>query len=447
MSLTEGHAAPFGAGKRGSATQAALLDAHGRGTLLVVGSEPPRGRDLDLLVPDAGLDELERALVAAGFERHGREWARFAGPRVELVELTPASSWGLPGAVLDALLTDAEPIEPYGRLHRPAPADGLLVLARRRLGVHGPVADKHRRRIAAIEAADPLAWEAAAARSAAWNVSGALAALCAARRSGRAPAGLRARAAAEEARAQRRSRPAVLVAAARAVAPSPPRGAVIAVSGIDGAGKSTQAAGLVLTLSDLGHEATVQWSRITYDPALRWIGAAPKRLLGRLAGRSVHDAEGDADEDPGTAVAGVLRERVAAADHAWALTVAVVHALGQRRALRPHLRAGRIVVRDRYVLDATVQLIESYGVRRDVRLQAAVLRRACPVPVLAFWLDVDPGEAYRRKPEEYTAGELAGHRRRYRAAYSALGVERVDASQDPEDVATDLARRVWRRLA
>ena len=447
MPLTEGHAAPFSADTRGSATQAALLDAHGRGTLLVVGSEPPDGRDLDLLIPDAGLGETERRLAGAGFERHGHEWARFEGPRVELVELTPASSWGLPGAVLEALLTDAEPIEPYARLRRPAPADGLLVLARRRLGVHGPLADKHRRRIAALEAADPAAWETAAARSADWNVSRALAVLRAASRSGTAPAALRARAAAEAARAQRRGLTGALAGAARAVAPSPPRGAVIAVSGIDGAGKSTQAAGLVLTLSDLGQEAAVEWSRITYDPVLRRIGAAPKRLLGWLARRAGDAHEDGADEDPGTAVAGALRERVAAADHAWALTVAVVHALGQRRALKPHLRAGRVVVRDRYVLDATVQLVESYGVRRDVRLQAAVLRRACPVPVAAFWLDVDPGEAYRRKPEEYTAAELAGHRRRYQAAYAALGVERVDASRDPEVVAADLARRVWRRLA
>lgn len=439
--MTDGHV-PFPADARGSASQAALLDAVGGGPLLVVGSDPPHGRDLDLLVPDEDLVALGQRLTAAGFERCGDEWARFAGPRVELVELVPASSWGLAAPVLGALMSGAEPLDGYARLCRPASADRLLMLARRRLGVHRPVADKHLRRIAAVEAEDPGAWDAAAARSAHWGVSRSLAVLRAARRSGVAPPALRALAAAEAAG----TRPGALLAGARALAAASPRGGVVALSGIDGSGKSTQAEGVALALADLGYEPKVEWSRITYDPALRWISAVPKRVLGWLAGRSGQRSPVAAEMDPGTAAAGALRERIGVADHAWALTVAVVHAIGQRRALRPHLAAGRVVVRDRYVLDATVQLVETYGARRDVRLQAAVLRRLCPVPAAAFWLDVDPQEAYRRKPEEYTADELATHRRRYATAHARLGVERVDASGDPEAVAADLARRIWRRL-
>ncbi len=465
MPLTEGEVLPFAAGARDSAARAELVDgAAGDGVVLVVGSEPPHGRDLDLLVPDGALAALERRLAAAGFERrepddlpavprlerHGSEWARFAGPRVELVDLVPAASWGLSAPVLEALIAGAEPIAPYRRLRRPAPADALLILARRRLGVHAPLAGKHRRRIAAIEARDAAAWEAAAASAASWGVTDALAALRAAHTGGAASLRLCARAAMEAARGGRFGWPGALVAATRmgalaAGAPSRRSGAVVALSGIDGAGKSTQAAGLVLALEDLGHAATVEWSRLTYDPALRLIGGAPKRVLRLLARRSAgDDPEGS---EPGTAAAAALRERSVVVDHLWSLIVVLVHARGQRRALRAHLRAGRVVVRDRYVLDATVQLIETYGRRRDMRLQAWVLRRACPAPALAFWLDADPAEAYRRKPEEYSEAELAGHRRRYQALHAALGVERVDAARAPDVVASDLARAAWLALA
>ncbi len=428
-----------------------MVDAAASGTVLVTGSLPPGGRDLDLLVADADVPLLADALAAAGYEPRGTEWARFDGPRVALVDLEPASAWGLPAGELEALLAGARPLAGHAHLREPAPAHVLLILARRRLGLDGPLAAKHRARIAAAEAADPGAWTAAAACSPAWGVAHALAVLRSASRDGTVAPALRARARLERARAAGPRAGAALLL--RDAAPTRRRGAVVALSGIDGSGKSTQAAGLALTLADLGLDATVQWSRITYDPLLRRLGAGPKRVLGWLARRRPADGAGtstadvgDSAVDPADAAAGALRARFATLDHGWTLVVAVVHALSQRRALAPHLRAGEVVVRDRYVLDATVQLRSVYGEGRSVRLPAAVLRRACPAPAAAFWLDVDPEEAYRRKPEEYTAAELAAHRAGYAAVHAALGVERVDAGASPEALAADLARRVWQRL-
>ena len=149
---------------------------------------------------------------------------------------------------------------------------------------------------------------------------------------------------------------------------------------------------------------------------------------------------------PGDTTAQGLRRRFRLLDDAWVAIIALVHARTQRRTLRPHLRAGRVVIRDRYVLDASVQLDEVYGEGRSTGLPGRILRRLCPAPAAAFWIDVDPDTAYARKPEEFTAAELAEHRARYAAAQQLLGVARVDGTRAPDEVCAQLARAAWDRL-
>ena len=431
--------------------QASLVDDAGTVPLLVVGSVPPGGRDLDLLVPDEEVGALEHLLASAGYEGRDGEWIRFGLGTADAVDVIALSSWSLPPEQATRLFADARPVEGYRRLLRPAPADELLILARRSLGVHAPLAPKHRRRIDEIVARDPQAWAVAGGRAAAWSATDALAALRAAHTDGEAPARLRARAAVE-ARHDPRPHVRARAAAHAALRPRPARGRVVALSGIDGSGKSTQAAALAEALTALGHDAVVEWSRITYDPGLRAIAAPVKKLLARLEPASdepppLHPRGVNGElMRPGDAAAQGLRERVPVVNHAWVVVVAVVHALSQRRSLAPHLRAGRVVVRDRYVLDATVQLEDVYGGGRGAGLPGRLLRLICPKPAAAFWLDVDPRLAYERKPEEYSAEELAGHRRHYETLHGRLGLERVDGSRDAEQVGGDLARRAWQRL-
>lgn len=433
-----------------NAAQAELLDRASGWPLLVIGGAPPDGRDLDILVSETARAKLEAAMSAAGFQGDRGRWVRFAAFRAQAVDLVSAGSWGLEQSELDRVLAESAPLPGYERLRRPAPADLLLVLARRQLGVRGPLEDKHRRRIDGALALDPDAWSTAERRASRWHVAGALRALHVDWARGGATVRTRARAAAEAAR--RDGARLGVRAAADATFGGRPRGRVVALSGIDGSGKSSQAAALADALADLGHDAVVEWSRITYDPALRAIGAPVKLLLARWE-RGRGDLEriavrppsaGGEPPRPGDLAAAGLRARVPALNRLWAVLVALVHAASQRRALRPHLRAGRLVVRDRYVLDATVQLAEVYG--EDARLAAALVRRACPTPAVAFWLDVEPDEAYRRKPEEYSVEQLAAHRLRYAAAHSALGAVRIDAAQSPEALAARLGREAWRRL-
>src|SRR5947209_20292518 len=87
---------------------ARALDAALDAPVLVIGSLPPDGRDLDLLVRDVA--SLESSLAAAGFRRDGEGWT---GPAGYAVEPVPAERWALPGAELDALFAAARTIDGY----------------------------------------------------------------------------------------------------------------------------------------------------------------------------------------------------------------------------------------------------------------------------------------------------------------------------------------------
>jgi hypothetical protein len=123
---------------------AGVVDDAAPHSVLVFGSLPGAGRDLDLLVRDEDLDALRSGLDREGFLSQGDEWVRFAAGTVEAVDLAPASTWRLPAAALDELFGAARPIEGFTRLVRPSPAHALLILAR--LTGLGVLPDKRRRR-------------------------------------------------------------------------------------------------------------------------------------------------------------------------------------------------------------------------------------------------------------------------------------------------------------
>src|SRR5205823_12272351 len=120
---------------------AQIVDAAAPGPVLVFGSLPGTGRDLDLLVRDEDLAALRDSLDRAGFRNRGDEWVRFADGGAAAIDLVPASAWKLPAEELDALFGNARPIDGFAHLVRPAPQHALLILARL-TGGHGPVPEK-----------------------------------------------------------------------------------------------------------------------------------------------------------------------------------------------------------------------------------------------------------------------------------------------------------------
>jgi hypothetical protein len=95
------------------------------------------------------------------------------------------------------------------------------------------------------------------------------------------------------------------------------------------------------------------------------------------------------------------------------------------------------------VLDSVVQLRHAYGGGAGMRLQEWLVRRLSPRSVVSFLLEVDGVEAYRRKPEQWTAEQLDEQARLYAVAADELGVVRIDGSLSRDEIAAQIARRVW----
>ena len=401
-----------------------LVDSALAGRAVVFGSLPPEARDLDLLVRGADAEGLGARLAEEGFIRRRREWARFRGCAVELVDVVVAHAWALAQDELDALFDDAVPLEDRTHLVRPAPHHALLILARSEARGQGELSDKRRLRVDRALSEDPQAWQRAFAHAPRWRLEQALANLRAAHATGARPVTARVRRVRGRLTARRRGR-------------------VISLSGIDGSGKSSQANALRETLETLGYEAAVEWTRLSYNPSLDLIGAPVKAVLRaaqRLRSHSVPATESTAD--PGK----TLRRRSVFVTHVWAAIVALANASSQRRATRRHLARGRVVICDRYTLDSTIHLRYRYGAARRFRFQASLIRALSPRPLRSFFLDVPPALGLARKAEQYDLAQLTQQVGLYHEEYERLGARRLDGERPREELCADIAREVWLAL-
>lgn len=193
---------------------------------------------------------------------------------------------------------------------------------------------------------------------------------------------------------------------------------VVALIGIDGAGKTTQARRLAGWLAAAG------------VPADHWPNPGGRRALDRLARRL-----GQPD------AAGLLGPN-------GLLTIeALARWLALARALTWSQLRGRVAVMDRY----------SYCQYANIRARGAsgetfarLIFAAFPRPDLVCHLLVPPTEAHRRIETRGTDREdpsyLAATHRAYLALPEALGFVPVDATGDPERVAARLRRVVTARL-
>jgi len=215
------------------------------------------------------------------------------------------------------------------------------------------------------------------------------------------------------------------MAAAR---PDGPRGRLITVEGVEGAGKSTQVETLRAWLAARGVSVVA-----TAEPDGTPLGASLRRVLGEV--------------DRVTPLTEALLFAASRAEHV-------------RRVIRPAIEAGQLVLCDRYV-DSTVAY-QGYG--RGVPLEAiAQLNRLATdgvLPDLTLILDLDVAEGLRRvrarrgalaacDPFERLAIEF---HERVRKGYWAIRdreperVTLIDADRAPAVVAAEITRLVAQRL-
>jgi dTMP kinase len=196
------------------------------------------------------------------------------------------------------------------------------------------------------------------------------------------------------------------------------RAAVIALVGIDGSGKTTQA------------HLLAAWLTVSGIPAAYWQNAGGRRWFGRLAHRFGRpDAQA------------LLGRRLM-------LTVeAVLRWLAIARALVWSRLTGRVAVMDRYA-PCQYASIRAHGAGRE-RL-ARLAYRLFPPPEVTFFLAVPPEEAYRRIELRGADHERYAFLTAAAAAYEALPEAetfvRIDATGPPGAVQEELRRALRPRL-
>jgi thymidylate kinase len=412
--------------------------------VLVIGSPPPHGRDLDLVSMPADYAAISRRLVELGHVRRRNSWVRFDAAGVSAVELFSTDSLHLAGGP-HRLFEDAVPVPGYTHLVRPAPHVVLLLAARGLVVRRGQVTTKARRRVERALDDDPEAWSRAGEVAPDLGLTGPLNVLrqTVSRSAALSPlARVRALAAVALAPDPVSTKAAQLAAAV----PRRMRPALVSLSGPHGTGKSTQVEALSSTLKDLGVVTETQWA-----PAPpRQVPRITRILSTRLWGSSRSEPApspgplGPVTVSPTAPKSAFVRLLA----HAWCCEGAVVYALRMwRHALRP--RRAQVLVLDRFTVDASVALAYWLGHRRgvDLKVEQALLRLLSPRPGVSVLLLADAKTLHSRRADEYTLEGFHLLRRLYADAGDRFGAVLVDANRPPEEVARDVATLVWGRLS
>jgi thymidylate kinase len=187
---------------------------------------------------------------------------------------------------------------------------------------------------------------------------------------------------------------------------------IVAFSGVDGAGKSTQAGRLQETLARIGVEAVAVWPPA--QNVLFGMNPTLKRKLRHALERigSPHGAGRRQQDDPDDLTdvehstdpqlqdppefPPVPRHRAPFA-HALAWVVALSQVLALRRAMRGCPRTARVLIFDRFTLDSIVSVRHRWGDARPLRWQCLLIRLLSPRPAAAYLLEIDPERALARK--------------------------------------------------
>ncbi len=221
------------------------------------------------------------------------------------------------------------------------------------------------------------------------------------------------------------------------------RGGLIAMCGVDCAGKSTQRDLLVEALRAQGTPVISVYARPGYTPGLRVV----KHALRALSGRKKLLRGGVSD------VPSRFPRRAANLGHPllrwlW-LTAALLDLLWlygvQMRLWRAR---GRVVVGNRYLLDALVDFRVNFpGERVEQRWLCRWLRRIAARPDATFCLLVPPEEtiARTRKKSRFhweTPEVLQERWRQYRVLSEDLGVQVLDGTRPVEELARSIRERV-----
>ncbi|HEU4658600.1 MAG TPA: glycosyltransferase [Capillimicrobium sp.] len=212
------------------------------------------------------------------------------------------------------------------------------------------------------------------------------------------------------------------------------RALTVAITGVDGAGKSTQIERLRSQLDRRGIDAEVLWCR--WDPFL----AKPAiKLLDALSSRrssNPNRSAASAAEDRAVTRRGLRRRLLAnpLINTGWRWTMVVDYALRIAPRVRRARARRQVLLLDRYWHDVLVDL--SFG--QELGKMPAIVNRVLPDVDALVVLDVDEAVAHARKPESFDPLYLTDRRRLYREVEARHGAVTIDAGREVDEVANDL---------
>ena len=218
----------------------------------------------------------------------------------------------------------------------------------------------------------------------------------------------------------------------------PNRGMVVAVSGPDGSGKTRQAEALcrVLKLSEISH--SYYWNRIGCSPLTNFASSIATRF--GKGGRNAVQNPDIAEEGLPRDLSGLPAPMQAL--WAWLMVVDLVgrYTIKVRLPLvRGKIGLGKIVVCDRYALDAAVEINSSLPQGgMAVRLAIGFLKALSPKPRVAYMYDVPEEVAQERHVLPISLEELQGYREGYLKLAAEFGAKIQDGTLSAADLTDSL---------
>jgi len=208
--------------------------------------------------------------------------------------------------------------------------------------------------------------------------------------------------------------------------PQPP--ALVAICGPDGCGKTTQVERLAAVLKVFEIRSRRCWIRIGDSPLLNVL----KRPFQGKVRAEVDD--GQSSEQ------GVFRSRLARS--LWPVVALADYIFRQNAAFAWNRLRGRMVIADRYHVDALVDLALRCGPEVMRKRWVLWALRLLPQPRAAFVLKVSDETMLRRRREDYVQGvshRVSGY---YDEAARAMGAGVLCGERDPEEIIEVIAKEV-----
>jgi thymidylate kinase/glycosyltransferase involved in cell wall biosynthesis len=216
--------------------------------------------------------------------------------------------------------------------------------------------------------------------------------------------------------------------------------AIVQISGVDGAGKSTQVERMLAAVREHERSVAALWCR--WDP---WLARPAVRLLDRLAaggGEGQSGATSGAPRDRrrrlrGRVLDNMLMRRL------WLALMIVDYGLVTAARVRRRRREVDVLILDRYWHDVLVDFSAGGSLAHPPWL----LRRLLPDPDLMLVLDLPVETALERQTEGLDSRYFEDRRALYRAVVDRYGAVVVDASVDIDTVANEISERIAQVVA